>query len=249
MEKERELLSVCDGKGGVYFLKHVKDNVIKFGCSKNITKRLKSHKKSFGSKNIFLDMVVLTDKYAYFEDIVKQYSNDVFIDLKNHRHTEIIRYEMEEDLEILYEKLKEIETSVSIQNTDNRELEVEMMRLRVRELELLNTRKKVEKKKEDKTDTPLYKFLVEHSVYDSSNSMNGYEIKGLLEDYTGKKIRKLEYDTFIRVDDRYTITYNKKICKHCKKEAERGCCENYKQKDRISTRVINNIRITYPTNK
>lgn len=95
-----------------------------------------------------------------------------------------------------------------------------------------------------KDRNPLYKFLVENSVYDQSSSVSGYEAKVLFEEYLGKPIRKLDYGTFIQVDERYTITYNKKICKHCKKEADRGCCENYNHKDRTCTNIINNIRIT-----
>lgn len=94
-----------------------------------------------------------------------------------------------------------------------------------------------------KDRNPLYKFLVENSVYDHNNSMSSYEIKILFQEHIGKDVRKLDYGTFFQVDERYEILYNKKTCKHCMKESVKGCCNEYSHMDRIFSNIIKHIRI------
>jgi hypothetical protein len=243
VDKEQRLLLQYSEASGVYFLRHMNDNIIKIGSTKNITKRLKTHKQDFGSENIYMDMFIKTDTYVLFEDVVKQYTNDVFSDMKGHTHTEIIRYESDETIEKLYERFKEIECSTRHESVYYTELQVDLYKLRVRELELLNTKKKTVKKDIDIKNSYLYKFLVEKSVYDKDNIMNSVEIRKLFQEYMGKDIRKLDYGTFIQVDERYEILYNKKTCKHCMKEAVKGCCIDYNNKDRVFSNVIKHIRI------
>jgi hypothetical protein len=99
-------------QSGIYFLKHVSENIVKFGSSKNIKKRLISHKKSFGECMV-LNKVIFTDQYIKLEDIVKQYANANFTDTKNHNHTEIINFKTEQELHDIYNKKDCISTRIS----------------------------------------------------------------------------------------------------------------------------------------
>jgi phage/plasmid-associated DNA primase len=93
-----------------------------------------------------------------------------------------------------------------------------------------------------KDRNPLYAFLSEHSVYCEGNIVALKDIKEAFEDSKGIKVRQLDNGTFIQVDDRYEIKYQK-ICKHCSNEGVKGCCTNYKSTDRISTRIVKHIKL------
>jgi hypothetical protein len=238
VDKEQRLLLQYSEASGVYFLRHMNDNIIKIGSTKNITKRLKTHKQDFGSENIYMDMFIKTDTYVLFEDVVKQYTNDVFSDMKGHTHTEIIRYESEESIEKLYERFKEIECSSRHESVYYTELQVDLYKLRVRELELLNTNKKNVDKNSD-----LFKFLIEKGSYKKDSVVPISVIKEKFSEWLGKRVGKLDNGTFTKVNECFVIIKTN-ICKGCLGEAHKSCCENYNSKYRKTVRVVRNIELT-----
>lgn len=139
-EREKHLLEKYQDKPGIYFMKHIVEPVVKFGCSSNITERIKTHKNNFGKENVYLDHVIETVNYVKLESTVKQYSNDTFIDLKNSKHTEIIRYTSEEQLQDIYTKL----TSSQFIQAPQYDVQLEIEREKTRQLELMLENKEKE---------------------------------------------------------------------------------------------------------
>jgi hypothetical protein len=101
-EREKHLLEKHKDASGIYFMKHMFKNVLKFGSSSNVTNRIKKHKTDFGKENIYLDKVIETDKYVQLENCVREHQNDTLEDSNGHNHTEIIRYESENEISNIY---------------------------------------------------------------------------------------------------------------------------------------------------
>ena len=125
--KETLLIDKHKGKPGVYFMKHMIDKIVKFGCSDNVTQRIKAHKKSFGANNIFLDKVVETPRYKTLESSVKPLANTSYIDEQDHRHTKIIQYNDESELASIYGRAEASSKMIALPEY-NTELEVERER-------------------------------------------------------------------------------------------------------------------------
>jgi prophage antirepressor-like protein len=132
-EREAHLLERHKNKSGVYFLKHLFDPIVKFGSSNNVTDRIKQHKRSFGKERIYLDKVIETDKYIDVESMTRIHSNAEYIDVENKKHTEIIKYSSEEDLQRTYTN---IDTSVKMIKPPEYSVELEIEKERTRQLEL-----------------------------------------------------------------------------------------------------------------
>ena len=82
IEKEKMLMEKHKGKSGVYFIKCFLSNVVKFGSSVNVTKRVKDHKNDFGKDKVYLDKVIETIHYSQAEKTARPLSNDTFTDEK-----------------------------------------------------------------------------------------------------------------------------------------------------------------------
>ena len=141
IEKEKMLLEKHKGKSGVYFLKDTLIKIVKFGSSKNVTERVKTHKRDFGKDNIYLDKVVETPKYNDLENSVRKYANTTHTDLRNHTHTEIIEYTEESELDSIYTQTERECKLIKAPPDYNPELEIEKERTkqeeaRVKQLEL-----------------------------------------------------------------------------------------------------------------
>ena len=89
---------------------------------------------------------------------------------------------------------------------------------------------------------PLFRFLLERTVYKAGNRMLMSDIKDGFSAYIGKPIRKMDNGTFAQANSEY-IVETVKICKHCTKKAEKGCCESYCHKDRLCKVTVLNIEL------
>jgi len=87
---------------------------------------------------------------------------------------------------------------------------------------------------------PLYKFLKDNTEYNKEEFILYSEIKERFSNYIGKKIVKLDNGTFYQVNPEYIIKQNM-ICKHCNNRASKKCCVKYKNSDRTSKKIIENI--------
>lgn len=87
---------------------------------------------------------------------------------------------------------------------------------------------------------PLYKYLTENTCYEKDHMLSIEEIKNAFSTWLGKKVSKLDNGTFLQVNQEYTID-QLIICKNCKKDHKKGCCENYNRLDRSSKKIIINI--------
>lgn len=160
-ERETHLLDKHKDKSGVYFLKHLFDPIVKFGSSNNITKRIKQHKRSFGKEKIYLDKVIETDKYIDVERVVRVHSNEKYTDEVSKKHTEIIKYSSEEELQKAYLNIDasvkrmirppeysielEIEREKSKQEEEKSKQEEEKRKQLELKIELLKLSKSIEK--------------------------------------------------------------------------------------------------------
>jgi len=70
------------------------------------------------------------------------------------------------------------------------------------------------------------------------------DIKNSFVQWLGKKVLKLDNGTFGQVNQEYIVEVTK-VCKHCKKEARKGCCDKYNNKDRTTKHTVKNIELTY----
>lgn len=91
-----------------------------------------------------------------------------------------------------------------------------------------------------KERNPLYKFLVENTMYKEGNIVRLEEIKIQFGSWLGKKVNKLDNGTFGQVNKEYMVE-SKMICKSCEREHKKNCCEDYKRINRTSTKIIRNI--------
>ena len=125
--KETLLIDKHKGKSGVYFMKHIIDKIVKFGCSVNVTDRIKVHKRTFGPDNIYLDKVVETPRYIALESSVRPQANTTYIDEQDHTHTEIIQYDDQSELDLIYGRTEAASRMIALPEY-NTELEVERER-------------------------------------------------------------------------------------------------------------------------
>jgi hypothetical protein len=101
----------------------------------------------------------------------------------------------------------------------------------------------VERKEELKMErNPLFKYLKENTVYEEGNVIRIGEIRDNFSKWLGSSVRRLDNGTFVQVDSRFKIG-SMKVCKHCKKESRKGCCEKYKNDDRTMEAIVINMKI------
>jgi phage/plasmid-associated DNA primase len=91
---------------------------------------------------------------------------------------------------------------------------------------------------------PLYKFLKDNTTYKEGNMVFMEDIKNSFVQWLGKKVHKLDNGTFGQVNQDYIVEIVK-VCKHCKKEGRKGCCDKYNNKDRTTKHIVKNIELTY----
>lgn len=109
-EIENSLVSNFKNRHAFYLILVEKD-IIKFGFTKDIEKRLKDHKTEFGS-NIMLKMVIETIHNRELEQMVKLKLQHVIIEKKyKNNQTELIQLSKEFTYEDLKVKIEEIDTS------------------------------------------------------------------------------------------------------------------------------------------
>lgn len=109
-EIENSLISNFKNRHAFYLILVEKD-IIKFGFTKDIEKRLKDHKTEFGS-NIMLKMVIETIHNRELEQMVKLKLQHVIIEKKyKNNQTELIQLSKEFTYEDLKVKIEEIDTS------------------------------------------------------------------------------------------------------------------------------------------
>lgn len=87
---------------------------------------------------------------------------------------------------------------------------------------------------------PLYKFLQENTKYKEGNMVFMEDINKSFSVWLGKKVHRLDNGTFAQVNKQYIVEI-KKVCKHCKKEALKGCCDKYNHKNRTRKCTVQNI--------
>lgn len=87
---------------------------------------------------------------------------------------------------------------------------------------------------------PLYKFLKDNTRYCKNNTIPIEEIKTQFSQWLGAPVYKLDNGTFSQVNEKYNID-TMMICKACQKEAIKGCCEQYINKERTSKKIVRNI--------
>lgn len=92
---------------------------------------------------------------------------------------------------------------------------------------------------------PLYKFLLENTRYKQNNQLLMEEIRKRFNEWLQRNVRSLDNGTFGQVNREY-IVETKKVCKHCDKEAKKGCCDKYQHKDRTVKKVVRNIEFCPP---
>jgi phage/plasmid-associated DNA primase len=91
---------------------------------------------------------------------------------------------------------------------------------------------------------PLYKYLLENTMYKENEIIQMEEIRDNFANWLGSKVIKLDHGTIKQVDNRYIIKVVK-LCKHCMKVSHKDCCELYSHKDRTKKAVVENLKITY----
>ncbi len=102
----------------------------------------------------------------------------------------------------------------------------------------------VEQQEEFKMErNPLFKFLSENTRYKEGNVVCMESIRHAFIAWLGKKVHKLDNGTFGQVNEGYTVDILK-VCKHCMREAHKGCCEEYTYKDRTRKTMVRNLEMT-----
>lgn len=101
----------------------------------------------------------------------------------------------------------------------------------------------IDQQQELKIDrNPLYKFLSENTKYKENNIIQLEIIRINFNNWLGKKVKALDNGTFGQVNKDYIIEAIK-TCKHCNKEAKKGCCEKYNHKDRTVKKIVRNLEL------
>lgn len=88
---------------------------------------------------------------------------------------------------------------------------------------------------------PLYKFLKDNTMYSKGNILLMEDIKMQFSQWLGTNVYKLDNGTFSQVNENYIVT-STMVCKNCKKEAIKGCCEKYKNTERFHKKTVKNIK-------
>lgn len=150
-QKEKMILEHSKNKAGVYFIKNLFENIVKFGSTCNITTRVKTHKRDFGP-DFYLDKTIETLNYVKVENSIRvsSNSNDTYTDTTGHIHNEILTYKTPEDLECIYSK-----ADILLSNelpTYSIELEIEKEHTRQKEIDF-ETKKEHTKQKEIDLET------------------------------------------------------------------------------------------------
>ena len=144
-ERESHLLEKFKDCAGVYFLNNPVMRLCKFGSSKNVSKRVKEHRRDFGEQ-FRLHHVVKTPKYADLENGVRRFQN-----AEHNGHVEIIRYEDDNELHSIYKNTERESRLLSYEESNNLEIrkmehehnmaQIELEKLKIQlEIEKLRTK-------------------------------------------------------------------------------------------------------------
>ena len=118
-ERESHLLEKFKDCAGVYFLNNPILGLCKFGSSKNVSKRVKEHRRDFGEQ-FRLHHVVKTPKYADLENGVRRFQNT-----EHNGHVEIIKYNNDTELQDIYKNTERESHLLSYEESN--ELEIRKM--------------------------------------------------------------------------------------------------------------------------
>ena len=99
----------------------------------------------------------------------------------------------------------------------------------------------------EKYKKPLYNFLMENTTYEQGAVTYITDVRNRFNATLEKDVRCLDNETFKEVNKEYTIEI-KKVCKHCDKEAKKGCCDKYNTKDRTRRTIIKNMKLSSEKN-
>ena len=115
-ERESHLLEKFKDCAGVYFLNNPIMRLCKFGSSKNVSKRVKEHRRDFGEQ-FRLHHVVKTPKYADLENGVRRFQNT-----EHNGHVEIISYEDDNELQSIYKNTERESRLLSYEESNDLEI-------------------------------------------------------------------------------------------------------------------------------
>ena len=249
--KETLLIDKHKGKSGVYFMKHIIDKIVKFGCSENVTNRIKAHKNSFGANNIYLDKVVETPRYRALESSVRPLANTTYTDKQDHTHTEIIQYGDESELESIYGRTEAasrmialpeycMELEIEKERSKQEEFKMRQLELQIKLVELQNGTQQIKNSANQTERNPLFKFLSENAVYTMGQNTSMKEIRERFSAWIGNPVRSLDNGTFGQIDQRFVVE-KKKVCKSCGEAHIKGCCAEYGSTNRSCQSVVKNL--------
>ena len=226
-ENEKVLL-VNSSKKRLIYLGLVEKNLVKFGYTKDIESRVRTHKKDFDS--FVLKYTIHTDNYIELEEFIKESCNNgmlkdkrVVKEIKGKNQTELIRLDEKFKMENLYEEvigLNDIleerkrlgfnETIVRLQRDnkrlreENEELRKELMKDGVDLVEKTMSKCRSKKMKED---LPKFKYFLDYLEYFMEK--NKQEEKMMLTDTEFFK------DYFEYIKRAYSVIYSFKRQKFC----------------------------------
>lgn len=106
----------------------------------------------------------------------------------------------------------------------------------------LELKKDQNKKRLDAKKASFCKFLKENTRYKDNAYVFMDEIRILFNKEQKKDVRSLDNSAFKDVNENYVVEIIK-TCKHCQKEAIKGCCTKYNNKDRTVRRFVRNLEL------
>ena len=166
---------------------------------------------------------------------------------------EALESKMEKEIEKVYTEAKEKLQSVR----KNYEIEITSFRIsleREKEFhkELLKQEETVKKlakeaelnkeKEQVVMAQQLETFLMEKTKYKKGNSVFFENVNKEFNNWLGKNVSNIDNKVFRKVNPGYNIEICK-VCKDCKKESQKGCCEKYSNTNRTTKKIIRNIEL------
>lgn len=246
-EKEKQILNSGNlSIEGVYWIINPILQICKFGSSKNIYNRFKTHKQYLG-EDFFLDNVIETEKYIEVENTIRIHVNATY-----KKYTEIIMYQSYKDLKNLYieteiqnKMLESEEMYKSYASMYNKQIKLNLLEKKNKEIELDILKSKIKLEKINKlsvveTYNPLYDFLSLHTRYKHGNILLMESIREKYNLWGSTDLTKLNNYIFKEVNKEY-IVETLKLCKNCWKHCKKGCCNEYNRDDRTCRKIVRNI--------
>ena len=86
----------------------------------------------------------------------------------------------------------------------------------------------------------LKRFLKENCKFKKGSYILLEDIREIYSKLLKRNVTRIKNDIFTEVNIAYVVT-NEKLCKNCKKIANKRCCDNYNSQNRFNRKIINNI--------